>query len=277
MNVGWVCWMQPGKQISKMSVLSGTFSALHGCGLAGKIKRLRLMTWLYLGDLAIAFQIASFTFQAWICVYICGSPATLQISYLTSVIDCYQSADRSSFTNKSVRMKGAYFTPAQQHLLNIFCLFRQLFPPAYAKHMGHVVLENTHSPRGKMASIRASWFFYRVLWRDRNGIVYVKMVNTHLTITISLSSSWVFICGGKCVYGDQVCLCGINTLQLLVTVRGNVAKLELQCSRCAMVRTHCHSGHEIVQSLLRMVVVCPVFTAACWPFLFCCSGMEWNR
>lgn len=90
---------------------------------------------------------------------ICAAPTTLQISHLTSVIDSHQSVDRSSFTNDSVRMKGAYFTPAQQHLLNIFCLFRQIFPPAYAKHLGHVVLENTHSPRWKMASIKASWFF----------------------------------------------------------------------------------------------------------------------
>lgn len=157
--------MHPAKQISKVSLLSGTFSALQGRGFASTSKRLRLMTWLYLGDLAIAFQKASFIFRAWVCLWvvyiygICGAPGTLQISYLTSVIDSHQSADRSYFTNKSVRMKGAYFTPTQQHLLNIFCLFRQIFPPAYAKHSGHVVLENTHSPRGKMASIKAWWFF----------------------------------------------------------------------------------------------------------------------
>lgn len=51
-----------------MSVLSGTFAALQGRGLAAKSKRLRLMTWLYLGDLAIAFQIASFIFRACICL-----------------------------------------------------------------------------------------------------------------------------------------------------------------------------------------------------------------
>lgn len=147
MNVGWVCWMHPGKQISKMSVLSGTFSALRGCGLAGKIKRLRLMTWLYLGDLAIAFQIASFTFQAWICVYICGSPATLQISYLTSVIDCYQSADRSSFTNKSVRMKGAYFTPAQQHLFKYFLLIQATLPPCLRQAYGSCCARKYSQPK----------------------------------------------------------------------------------------------------------------------------------
>lgn len=62
------CILHPGKQISKMSLLSGTLSALQGRGLVSTIKRLRLMTWLYLGDLAIAFQKASFIFRAWVCL-----------------------------------------------------------------------------------------------------------------------------------------------------------------------------------------------------------------
>lgn len=75
--------------------------------------------------------------------------------------------------------------------------------------------------------------FYGVLWRDWNGIVYAKMVNTHLALTISLSSSWAE--GRMRRPGFSVCLRGVNTLQLLVTVQRNIAKPELQCSCCVMV------------------------------------------
>lgn len=62
MDAGCVCWMHPGKWISKMSMLSGTSSAPRGRGLAGKGKRLRLTMWLYLADLGIAFQMGSLIF-----------------------------------------------------------------------------------------------------------------------------------------------------------------------------------------------------------------------
>lgn len=125
-DAGWVCF---SPQVS----VEG--SAPLGRDLAARRESLRLMTRLRLPDLAPAFPRASFILPAWIClraVYLCGimwPRRPPQIACLTSVIDSCQSADSSSFPNERVRMKGAYLTPAQQHLLNIFCLFRPISPP----------------------------------------------------------------------------------------------------------------------------------------------------
>lgn len=148
----WACWVAPSP-LWEAVASQGTakdWGCRHG----------------YVRVVSIAFQISSFIFPARICVWvvytyrICGAPATLQLSYLTSAIDSHQSADRSTFTNKSVRMKGAYFTPAQQHLLNIFCLFRQILPPALTPSIWVVLcLKILTAQEGKWLQSKASWFY----------------------------------------------------------------------------------------------------------------------
>lgn len=148
-----------------------------------------------------------------------------------------------------------------------FLLIQTNLSPWFRQAFGSRCAWKYSQPKGENGFNQSFMFFFFFLFL--RSAVYIKMVNMHLAISISLSSSWVCISGGTRVESRFQCLPGVNTLQLLVILQSWNCSVHpvWRCSHGLSLRTwNCSVSVEDGGRLPRLYS----------SMLTLWSGMEWN-